>query len=359
MRIKKVALILVLIFLCIGQPVSARLMTIITPEELSEMAEVVIVGTVLEVKKTSLKGEKLLGNNEPVPTTQYRAVINVEDIKKGSAPKKIQLFYFATDWEGMREERKGEHVTMIGGPLDITLAEGNRYKFYLKASASDTNSYVSILDGDFDDGRAVEEIKEDYFAKVTRVIDGETLELETGEQVKLIGIDCPELDTEEGKRTKEFVEGLVEGKEVRLEFDVQQKDKYGRLLAYVWYNPTVSAREMPMQGAYYDKFGIFINATIIKSGYASPMTVPPNVKYADLFQKLYQEARENKRGLWKESEATAVCPQCGAKDGVRIVYGKPGRELIDKAERGEIALGGCIVTDNDPQWACKTCNHRW
>lgn len=42
-----------------------------------------------------------------------------------------------------------------------------------------------------------------------------------------------------------------------------------------------------------------LNGEIIRSGYASPMTIPPNVKHADLFQKLYQEARENKRGLWK------------------------------------------------------------
>jgi len=47
---------------------------------------------------------------------------------------------------------------------------------------------------------------------------------------------------------------------------------------------------------------IFINATIIKSGYASPMTIPPNVKHADLFKELYEEAREQKRGLWKEEK---------------------------------------------------------
>ncbi len=51
-----------------------------------------------------------------------------------------------------------------------------------------------------------------------------------------------------------------------------------------------------------DKEGIhecFLNAFVVQQGYASPMTIPPNVKYADLFKELYQEAREQKRGLWK------------------------------------------------------------
>jgi len=63
---------------------------------------------------------------------------------------------------------------------------------------------------------------------------------------------------------------------------VEKYDKYNRLLAYV-----------------YLKDGTFVNAEIVKQGYASLMTFPPNVKYADLFLKLYQEARKNKRGLWK------------------------------------------------------------
>jgi micrococcal nuclease len=75
----------------------------------------------------------------------------------------------------------------------------------------------------------------------------------------------------------------VEGKRVSLEFDVERYDKYDRLLAYVYIKDS----------------GVFLNAEIVKEGYASLMTYPPNVKYADLFRKLYQEARENRRGLWK------------------------------------------------------------
>lgn len=136
---------------------------------------------------------------------------------------------------------------------------------------------------------------------VTRAVDGDTLVLETGERVRLIGIDTPELHVSNklyrdarrskqdtatiqklGKRSYEFTRNLVEGKRVSLEFDVERHDRYGRLLAYV-----------------YLKDGTFVNAKIVEEGYASLMTYPPNVKYADLFLKLYREARQNQRGLWK------------------------------------------------------------
>jgi len=136
---------------------------------------------------------------------------------------------------------------------------------------------------------------------VKRVVDGDTILLETGERVRLIGIDTPELHESNklyrdaqrakeditaiqrlGRRAYEFTKNLVEGKRVSLEFDVERHDRYKRLLAYV-----------------YLKDGTFVNAEIVKQGYASLMTFPPNVKYADLFVKLYQEARENRRGLWR------------------------------------------------------------
>ncbi len=137
---------------------------------------------------------------------------------------------------------------------------------------------------------------------VVRAVDGDTLKLENGERVRLIGIDTPEVyestklyrDSKKsgqdikaiqalGKRSSGFTRDLVEGKRVRLEFDVEKRDKYQRLLAYV-----------------YLKDGIFVNAEIVKQGYASLMTYPPNIKYVDTFKELYQEARVNNRGLWKE-----------------------------------------------------------
>ncbi len=138
-------------------------------------------------------------------------------------------------------------------------------------------------------------------ALVIRVVDGDTLKLENGVRVRLIGIDTPEmhdsskLDKDSrrsgedksvikrlGRQSYEFTRKLVEGKYVTLEFDVEKRDYYGRLLAYA-----------------YLKDRTFVNAEIVKQGYASLLTYPPNVKYADLFLRLYQEARQNRRGLWK------------------------------------------------------------
>ena len=143
---------------------------------------------------------------------------------------------------------------------------------------------------------------------VERVINGDTFKLTNGETVRLIGVDSPEIDTGEGKKVTEFTKMLAEGKMVFLEFDVEKRDRHGRLLAYVYIDTG-----MPENGhfllktalifAYVNYSGkscLFLNAAIIGNGYATPMTIPPNVKYADLFKKLYQEAREDKRGLWRE-----------------------------------------------------------
>lgn len=138
--------------------------------------------------------------------------------------------------------------------------------------------------------------------KVTRVIDGDTIELENRERVRLIGIDTPEVwdspkmerdikkgskDRKEiiamGKEASRFTRSLVKGKRVRLEFDAEKTDIYGRLLAYV-YLPD----------------GRMLNAELLKEGYAQVYTFPPNVKYADMFLDLQREARENQRGLWGE-----------------------------------------------------------
>ena len=166
------------------------------------------------------------------------------------------------------------------GDLDPTFHSREDFKFSIPIGKS--TDYSNIL--------------------VKRVVDGDTLLLENGERVRLIGIDTPEMHDsskltrdarsskqniaaikEMGQRSYQFTRNLVEGKIVSLEFDVERQDKYKRLLAYV-----------------YLKDGTFVNAEIVKQGYASLMTYPPNVKHADHFLNLYREARENKRGLWKD-----------------------------------------------------------
>jgi len=128
---------------------------------------------------------------------------------------------------------------------------------------------------------------------VSRVVDGDTIELSNGERVRYIGIDTPEIRERKGsdwiynprpyaEDAKAFNKNFVEGKSVRLEFDVQKKDKYKRLLAYVYAG---------------DKM---INLEMVKEGYAMIYTYPPNVKYAQKFLEAEREARGNKKGLWAD-----------------------------------------------------------
>jgi micrococcal nuclease len=124
-------------------------------------------------------------------------------------------------------------------------------------------------------------------AFVQRVVDGDTVVLSTGERVRYIGVDTPELHHPQrpveayAREATEFNRRLVERKKVRLEFDVERHDKYRRLLAYVFLSD-----------------GTFVNAELLAQGYAQLLTIPPNVKHTELFVKLQRQAREAGRGLW-------------------------------------------------------------
>lgn len=135
-----------------------------------------------------------------------------------------------------------------------------------------------------------------------RVVDGDTLKLADGRSVRLIGIDTPEVHYSDklvrdvkrsgrdihaiqtlGKKASDFTKALCAGRKVRLEYDIEKRDRYGRTLAYV-----------------YLEDGTFVNARIMEEGYAQVMTIPPNVKYADLFLKFQAEAVKARKGLWRE-----------------------------------------------------------
>jgi len=126
---------------------------------------------------------------------------------------------------------------------------------------------------------------------VTKVIDGDTFWVNNGSEkfkVRFIGIDAPETRNSRGKlkgsyakEAKEYVQQLTENKWVKLELDVQKKDRYNRLLAYI-----------------YLLDGTFLNADLVKDGFAVVDTYPPNVKHTALFVKLQHEARESKKGVW-------------------------------------------------------------
>jgi micrococcal nuclease len=124
---------------------------------------------------------------------------------------------------------------------------------------------------------------------VIKVVDGDTIYVRVSwgiEKIRYIGVNAPEVHhptrgVEPGGCEAAAVNrGLVEGKHVRLELDVQQRDRYRRLLAYVWIND------------------LMVNAELVRQGYGQVMTVPPNVRYQALFLRLQRDAREARRGLF-------------------------------------------------------------
>lgn len=129
---------------------------------------------------------------------------------------------------------------------------------------------------------------------VVRVIDGDTFVVNVdGENVtvRLIGVDTPESvhsdeskNCEEGKIASSFTKELLLGKSIRLEYDVQKEDKYGRTLAYAYLSD-----------------GRMVQDVLLKKGYARVMTVQPNSSKADHFLTLQREARENEVGFWDSS----------------------------------------------------------
>lgn len=123
---------------------------------------------------------------------------------------------------------------------------------------------------------------------VVRVVDGDTLLLDGDERVRLIGVNTPETKDPRrpvehfGKEAAAFTRRMAEGRRVRLEFDQERHDRYGRTLAYVYLDD-----------------GTFLNAEIIRQGYGFAYARFP-FRYANDFRAFERDARENRRGLWAE-----------------------------------------------------------
>ncbi len=115
------------------------------------------------------------------------------------------------------------------------------------------------------------------------MIDGDTITIEGSYRVRYIGIDAPEIHPGVeafGIEAWQANRKLVEGKEVRLERDVSEKDKYGRLLRYVWVD------------------NILVEAELVRQGLARAKAYPPDTKYQDYLEQMEAEAREAGWGMW-------------------------------------------------------------
>lgn len=132
-------------------------------------------------------------------------------------------------------------------------------------------------------------------AEVLKVVDGDTLEVSINgdtQQIRLIGIDCPELNTQYGIQSKSFTSDKLLNTIIYLEKDNQDKDKYNRMLRYVW------TKKSNKENAITEMF----NAQLLEKGYANVMNIPPNTKYKEQFLNIEKEAQENKLGIWKPEE---------------------------------------------------------
>jgi micrococcal nuclease len=124
---------------------------------------------------------------------------------------------------------------------------------------------------------------------VQRVVDGDTILLYNNQRVRYIGIDAPETVHPEkpvqyfGREASAANKKLVEGKYIKLEYDIETTDKYGRTLAYV-----------------YLEDGTMVNLWLVENGYARAISYPPNLKYQEFFTDAESRARYKKIGLWKK-----------------------------------------------------------
>jgi micrococcal nuclease len=126
--------------------------------------------------------------------------------------------------------------------------------------------------------------------KVVRVIDGDTVELSSGVTIRYIGVDSPETTVQGeverllARQALAYNALLVQDKEVRLEYDLERTDRYGRTLAYLYVG------------------SVFVNEEMVRMGWAKVMTIAPNVRYAETFKVDEAEAMRAHAGLWAVSQ---------------------------------------------------------
>ena len=127
------------------------------------------------------------------------------------------------------------------------------------------------------------------------VIDGDTIEITDGIRVRYIGINTPEVDEPWGDEATEANKGLVEGKQIRLEYDVETKDRYDRTLAYVYADDT------------------FVNAELVRLGLAEIATYGQTLKLLDSLIMCQREAISTQRGIWLDAQDIVYITATGEK----------------------------------------------
>lgn len=178
----------------------------------------------------------------------------------------------------MRESFKNVAVVVFVGILSAFLfISGDGIDSFLpEKNASSQTAQVS---GSFKENLPGE-LPEIEIAVVSEILDGDSFIIENGDEVRLIGVDAPELSQPFALESKDVLESLILGKEVGLEKDETDRDRYGRLLRYVYVD------------------GVFVNLEMVRLGYANIYSYPPDTKYEKEVIKAEEEAKEAKRGFW-------------------------------------------------------------
>jgi len=173
--------------------------------------------------------------------------------------------------------------------------------------------------------------------KVTEVIDGDTFKTKAGSTVRLLGVNAPEINDPGGDIAKQMLTCLIKDRNVRLEGDVTDKDDYGRLLRYVFVN------------------GDFVNAEMIRMGYAELRFYPPDTHYLGEMRELEKIAIRNEQGLW----AFPVFQISDTTDTIIAEVSKTGKDVdvISWREAAEYygqtrAVEGKIVASNNTGKVC-------
>ena len=198
---------------------------------------------------------------------------------------------------------------LVSGFLILLILVGEYYLESSKKGTSQQNNWEKRSEQKHKNDKNIKYNNEDYYenATVESVIDGDTLIIKTSsgkkEHLRLIGVDCPEMRENEkairdsiklqipltrlielGTQSFQFTRSLVnKGDTIMILYDSERFDRFERLLGYVYLSN-----------------GAFLNDELIKQGYAKPLKIKPNIRFSEMFNKSYLNAKEKGVGLWQK-----------------------------------------------------------
>ncbi len=254
-----------------------------------------IIGGYNSVPKLKKEGDRFAGSD------RYETAVKVADAHKTKLMKDIDTVVLVDGTEFPDALSSAPVASMNNGAILLTHPTNfsKATKDYI--NNNDNIKNVIIVGGENSVSKNIEnELKgietptvDASYIAVNRVVDGDTFEVTLNgkkEKVRLLLVDTPESvhsdsskNTAYGKIASDFTKNLIEGKKVKLEFDVAERDRYGRLLAYV-----------------YLEDGRMLNEILLQEGHAKVAVYQPNVKYVDKFRQLEKEAQAAKKGIWAD-----------------------------------------------------------